>query len=234
MNTFWMHFKENKNTDFDVQVVQRPNIPTPNRRVSYIKVAGRDGSLVSTDDTYDDITFEVKLNFLSNRHDSFMPQSRRVKNWLTGSGPLKFSDDNEVFYKVKDAKINGNIERALRRAGFFTALFTCDPFTYFESGLLKSSIEECSLNPYYLSMPTYYIEGNGYATLTVNGTSSEVNVNSNLIINTDLMIMYKEDGTLRSNSAFLPYEKFHFQNGFNEIAISEGFDLKIQPNWRTL
>ena len=104
MNTFWMHFKENKNTDFDVQVVQRPNIPTPNRRVSYIKVAGRDGSLVSTDDTYDDITFEVKLNFLSNRHDSFMPQSRRVKNWLTGSGPLKFSDDNEVFYKVKDAK----------------------------------------------------------------------------------------------------------------------------------
>lgn len=234
MNTFWMSFNEKKNIDFDVQVVQRPNIPAPSRKVSYIKIPGRDGSLTETDNTYENITFSVKLNYLTPRSGHFMNQARAVKNWLTGSGKLKFSDDNEVFYKVKDVKIDNNIERILRRAGVFQALFTCDPFTYLESGASELSIEECKLNPYYVSMPIYHITGTGYCTLTVNDESSVINVTDNLIIDTDLMIMYTESGVIRNNSAQFPYENFRFQNGFNEISVSEGFDLKIQPNWRTL
>ena len=234
MNTFWMTFKNQRNIDFDVQVIKRPNIPSPTRRVSYIQIPGRDGSLTQTDDVYDDIEFGVEMNYISPLSGRFMDQTRKVKNWLSGSGPLKFSDDNEVFYKVKNVMINDSIERIQKRAGLFTALFTCDPFTYFEGGTVELTADECKLNPYYLAKPIYHINGTGTCTLTVNGTSSSIPVASNLLIDTDLMVMYQENGTLKSNTAHMPYEKYYLQNGLNSISISNGFTLKIQPNWRSL
>lgn len=232
---FWMRFNDNKNTDFDVQVVERPNIPVPKKRVSYVTIPGKNGTLTKTDGTYENIQFDVKLNFLTRVKESFMQRVRVLKMWLSGSGELKFSDDPEVFYKVKNVSISNQIERQLRRAGFFTASFTCDPFTYFESGRVKTDLEECKVNPYFECCPTYYLNGYGQVTLSVNGYQVNFTVDSNVIINTDLMIMYKESGELTKVNTIIDYDKLRFKNGYNELSMSgEGVTLKIEPNWRSL
>lgn len=231
---FWFWYNDFKNTDFDVEVVKRPNIPVAKRRVSYIEIPGRDGTLTETDDTYEDIQFSVPLNFLTKERHNFMETSRKLKNWLTGSGKLKFSDDGSVFYKVKDASIDQQIERVLKRAGFFSAFFTCDPFTYFESGAEFLPYNQVLLNPYYLCKPTYKITGEGVCTFTVNGEQTTINVGQNILIDTDLQIMYKEDGTPQNRAARLIYNKYHLPNGTNSISVSSGFGLTVKPNWRSL
>lgn len=231
---YWIEYNGRKNTDLDIQVVQRPNIPVPVRRVKYITISGRDGSVTETDGTYEDISIKVLMNYLSSKDDNFMNTARAAKNWLTGSGELRHSDDSEIFYKVKNATIDQEIERALRRAGFFSALFTCDPFSYFMSGKTIMSIDQVKLNPYYLSKPIYYLTGEGMATLTVNDNSLTLNVGQKAIIDTDLMISYREDGTLQRTEGRFDYKDFYLKNGTNNITITGNVNLMIQPNWRSL
>ena len=233
-NMYWMDFNGHRNIDFDVQVVQRPNIPQAKKRVTYVEIAGRDGTLTQTDDTYEDIDIKVPLNFLSNINEHFMDKTRALKNWLTGSGELKFSDDIDVFYKVKNVYIDEDIERVLRRAGFFTALFTCDPYTYYESGRVPSTIEECRINPYRFSKPVYHIVGEGNCRLTVNGTHFDANIGQNLIIDTDMSLIYRENGQIQNTIARCYYPDFYLKPGENDISITEGFELRIKPNWRSL
>lgn len=54
-----------KDTDIGVLVVSRPSIPAPEPKVTVWNIAGRDGSLYSSDDFYDDIQIFVELNFMA-------------------------------------------------------------------------------------------------------------------------------------------------------------------------
>ena len=231
---FWFFYNGYKNIDFDVQVVQRPNIPAPVKKVSYIDVAGVDGGLTETDGTYEHIEIKVPMNFIVTPKENFWVHARKVKNWLSDSGELEFSDDPDVFYKVKNARLDSEIERIMRRAGSFSALFTCDPYTYFKAGRTLLPVSECELNPYRLSKPKYHIEGNGTCKLTVNGTDVLLAVNGDLIVDTTLMAMYKEDGTIQNNKSRCPYEKLFFNPGRNHVSITSGHILRIEPNWRSL
>lgn len=231
---YWINFNNIKNRDLDVEVVQRPNIPAAVRRVEYVTIAGRDGVLTVDDETYEPRLITVPMNFITKRGYDFMNKTRAITNWLTGSGILRCSDDPDGFYKVYDASVSDSIERQLRRAGFFSAAFNCDPYFYFDGGQIPISLEEAKLNPYNKCHPVYYITGSGNCTLTVNGNSITPNVHGNLVIDTDLMLMYKANGTLQNTNVRCKYKDFRLQNGMNEIAITNGFDLKIKTNWRSL
>lgn len=231
---YWISFNDYKNKDFDVEVVQRPNIPAPVKRIESIAIAGRDGSLTVSDGTYEDRIIKVSMNFLVAKKDRFMNTARAVTNWLNGGGILRTSDDPDGFWKVSHASIDESIERILRKAGVFTTSFTVNPYFFFESGSKLSSIEEARLNPYALSMPIYHISGSGNCILTVNGNPINTPVTDNLVINTDLMLMYKENGTPANNATRCEYEKFYLKPGINDISITSGFTLKVQTNWRSL
>ena len=60
------------------------------------------------------------------------------------------------------------------------------------------------------------------------------NVGQNLTIDTDLMIAYRQDGTMQNTAVTGDYENLYLLPGDNVISITDGFDLKIIPNWRTL
>ena len=217
-----------------VAVTRRPNIPAPRRRGEFVDVAGRDGSLFVTDDTYEDIDIPVPLNFV-RAPKYWMETYRDVKNWITGSGKLKMGDDPGWFYNCKNAYIT-NPKRVVRVGGTIDAHFICDPYQYKEGGQFLLNPTEALLNPYAPTRPIYYIEGNGTCEIEVNGFAAEVEVDGNIIIDTNRMVAYTKTGDI-VNRAFLAgaaFEAFWFKSGQNAAQVSNGFTLRIAPNWRSL
>lgn len=231
--TFWISFNDIKNTDVGVEVIQRPNIPKPVKRVTHITVPGRDGSLTTTDDTYENIIIPIPMNYIVQDSEKFQEDTRTIKNWLDGNGVLRMSDDPEVFYKVKDVVLENDIERVLRRAGVFSAQFVCDPYTYFDNGTQELNISDCEQNQYKTSKPLYKLTGSGLVTLTVNGNSVTADVDNSFFIDTDLMITYDLNGGFQKANTRFDYSNFYLKPGSNTISVSGG-GVKIRPNWRSL
>ena len=94
--------------------------------------------------------------------------------------------------------------------------------------------EQAQFNAYDTCEPTYIITGEGNCILTVNGNKMSANVSNNLVINTHLKLAYKDDGTLQNTYVKGNYKDLLLFNDFNTISITEGFDLKVIPNWRCL
>lgn len=228
-----IEFNDISSEDVGIKITKRPSIPSPKMRKKFFKIPGRSGSLVYSEETYDDILIKVAMNFISTTND-WGNQYRKVKNWLLASGKrLKFSDDPLVFYKVKNVIIN-DLERSARVGCEFKAEFTCDPFTYFESGLSEYPMSEVTINNYSESRPVYKIKGEGMCTLTVNGKMMTANVGQNLTIDTELMIAYRSDGILQNTAVKGNYSDLYLKEGKNSISITSGFQLRVIPNWRCL
>lgn len=228
---YWIDFNGHKNTDFGFMIPERVSVPAPVPRGDYVQVAGRDGSLLVTDGTYENIAIPVPMNYVS-RADKQGESFRRAKAWLRGKGNLRFSDDTDVFYKVKACAITEN-QRRTKWGSDIAAEFICDPYTYLESGLIP--ITPGSIyNPYDESNPIYKITGEGMCTLTVNGKSITANIGQNLTIDTDLMLAYRTDGTMQNRVVTGDYNDLWLPSGNNSISISSGFAMNIIPNWRVL
>ena len=228
---FYIDFNGHKNTDFGLVVSTRPSIPAPVPRGEYVQIAGRDGELLVTDNTYDNITIPVYLNYVN--HPNKLGESfRRAKAWARGGGKLKMSDDHDVFYKVKAAAISDHQRRGYFGSDF-VAEFICDPYTFMESGT-EPIAPGTIYNPFDISHPIYKITGEGMCTLTVNGNTVTANVGQYLTIDTDLFLAYREDGTLQNSAVTGDYDKLWFITDNNEVSITNGFNLSIIPNWRIL
>lgn len=227
---FWINFKNQTNREYGIEVTTRPNIPAPVMRGEYVEVAGRDGSLLVTDGTYENIEISVSMNFVKRRNH-LNDQYRRAKAWLQGSGELKFSDDLGAFFKVKSAAIS-DYQRAAKNGSKFNALFVCDPYTYLEAGQVPVGAGAI-VNPYALAKPIYKLTGEGKFTLTVNGNKLTGDIGQNMTIDTDKMLVYREDGSLANSATTGDLDTLWLPNGENEITITGGA-LEVIPNWRTL
>lgn len=229
---YYITFNGETTKQHGIEIPYRPSIPAPVMRGEYIQIAGRDGSLLDSDGTFENIEIAIEMNFVSDADTTWNAKYREVKNWLTGKGELRFSDDTEIFYKVKAVGIS-EVDRRVPRGGDISAVFICEPFAYYESGAVYKAPEAAADNPGILCKPIYKITGNGTATLTVNGKSVSAVVGQNLIIDTDLMIAYRENGTLENTAITGDYEDLWLNPGTNTIAIS-GLTLQVKPNYRSL
>ncbi len=218
-----------------IKIMDRPNIPAPVINRTEIKIPGRDGILYLGEKTVDDISINVQMDFQGKRQEWF-EHIRGAKAWLLQGGihKLKFSDDPEYFYRVKKVELS-EIEREFRMIGRFTATFFCSGYHYLESGDKKHSIDDVKYNPYHTSHPSYTIQGEGVCSLKVNGKTMAVqNVGQNVTIDTERMIAYRTDGTLANTSVMGDYEDLYLNQGYNEIEVTDGFEVEIVPNWRCL
>ncbi|MCI7301832.1 MAG: hypothetical protein SOR93_03485 [Clostridiales Family XIII bacterium] len=215
-----------------VLVVKRPNIPAPERNVEYIEIPGRDGAITQDQKTYKNIEISIELNFMA-KETEWQQCFRKCKNWLQGAGKLELSDDAQFYYRVKNVSLSEN-ERTSLEIGKFTATFVCDPYMYLKSGMRERAIEEVTYNPYDLSCPIYMIEGEGICAIDVNGKTLAINVGQNAVIDTDLMIAYRKDGTLINAQVYGYYEDGRLKPGDISLYASDGFNVKIIPNWRCL
>lgn len=213
---------------------ERPSIPVPEENIEFITIPGRDGSLTIRDGTVKDITISVTFVFRA-KSKLFAETFRKTKKWLLRAGGkrLRFSDDSDFFYQVRSVTV-GMSERTARVMGEFTVDFLCYGCQYLAEGTKEYEPEEVRYNPYYVSHPIYKITGEGVCTLIVNNNEMTANVGQNLTIDTELMISYRADGTIANTEVTGDYEKLYMQEGKNVIKITEGFKLKVIPNWRCL
>lgn len=230
-------FNDVRASSIGILPVRRPSVPAPEPRFEEITIPGRDGSLISFDGVngeiiYNSITISVEFNFWAKPY-RWAEVFRAAKKWIKGSGSLILGDDTSFFYKVLSCKISDS-ERTSLRIGTFTAEFLCDPYLYVKDGQREMGIADVLYNPYALSKPIYLITGEGMCTLTVNGKTMTANVGQNITINTDLMLAYRQDGTMQNTAVTGDYENLYLLLGDNTITITSGFDLNVIPNWRCL
>lgn len=215
-----------------VLVAERPAIPTATKNVEYIKIAGKDETVATDPDenTYDDIIITIKIGFRVNPEE-FGKMSRQLKNWLDGDGKLSFSDDPEVFYIVKNVEMTKE-ERKLKRMGTYEVNFTCSPFSYLKSGAQEYNLSQVTNNEYLMCHPIYKITGEGVCKLSVNGSTVSANVGQYLTIDTDRMLAYRADGTIENTRITGDYENLYLKPGKNQLSATNGFTVKVIPNWR--
>lgn len=217
-----------------ITVAYRPDFPAPEPRYTDTQVPGRDGALTEFDGTYSDIAVDVEMNYITNPQN-WHAAWRDVKRYLLKGGirELRFSDDLAFYYKCKKIVLGTN-EREFRHTAAFTATFTLAPYEYLTDGKERYPYQVCAFNRYELCKPIYFITGEGMCTLTVNGNEMTANVGQNLTIDTDLQLAYRTDGTLQNTEVTGNFDDLYLLPGENTISVTDGFDLKIQPNWRCL
>lgn len=214
-----------------VAVTTRPSIPVPKKRVSFVEVAGMDGSLTVTDGTYEDISIQVSMNFI--RSVKYWHETARdIRNWLNGPGILRLSNLFDWHYRVK-AVILSDMENINRMGGRFTAQFLCDPFQYHDGGDSFLPRDECLMNPYYMCKPVYRVVGTGERTLTVNKTSWTLNIpGDHIIVDAEKKLVYDDSGANLRPYTKGDFEDLYLHNGVNQI-FSSG-TVTVKPNWRSL
>lgn len=225
MIQYSMQYNDKVSSDFGVILYDSAKFSGGEKHYESSSIAGKNGEIVSKDTYQSNLTIQCFLTVLNG---NIMQKIRQLKRWLSGTGKLKFSDTPDVFYKVLKISYD-EIERELKQYGNFTVSFLCVPYEFREDG--QNEYSQITQNPYALARPIYKITGEGMCMLTVNGNEMTANVGQNLTIDTDLMIAYRQDGTMQNTAVTGDYEDMYLLPGDNVISITSGFDLKIIPNW---
>lgn len=228
---FYTLIDDNKDLDIGISLIQRPNIPVPERQY---RVISREGASDVYEDLgyYSDIEIPLEYNFVS---DDYMNAFRRIKHFFKKGKILRFSDDLGGFYKIKKIVIQNNI-REIIEFGNFTILVTCDPYFYLDEGqeyieLYKGIMIE---NIYEETFPIFKVYGNGSVTINVNDKCFRVNVGQELTIDSKLELSYRESGVISNTSLKGLYKDLKLKEGINTINWDGDFKIELIPNWRCL
>lgn len=220
--------------EMGLKVTRRPSIPAPVKNFKEYDILGRNGKLYEDLETYDDIIIEIEMNYISNPN-LWHQKWREVKRWILKKGlrKLGLSDNPDFYFLIKKIQLGTN-EREIILSGEFTISLTLECYQYMRTGAIEYNYKDVMENPLDRTQPIYKIKGEGLCILTVNGTECHCNVGQNLIIDTFRYLSYREDGVLQNTSINADYEDLELLEGYNDISITEGFELKIIPNWRCL
>lgn len=228
---YHIYYAGSSEQEHALMVVGRPNITAPKKRMKVSEITGREYDLSEESESYEDVQISITFNYVAEP-DLWARVHRGAVLWLRQKGILQFSDDPDALRKVRYVTIGEN-SRELKRLGTFTATFVCFPGEYLVSGQRFIPVSGKTLiNMYSKARPVYEIAGNGACVLAVNGKTMEADVDGVLYIDTDKWISYKT--ALANTSVKGDYDDLYLLPGDNEISVTEGFTLKVKPNWRVL
>lgn len=230
MDKYFIIYGEKRNLDFNISVIKRPVKPSAEMEYEEVQIPG--GTTLYREKYYKDIEIPISFNFVSNSAE-WEQDFRNIKRWLNSKAEtLKFSDDLEVFYKVKKIRID-TPERVLKKLGKFVVIFTCSPYVYFQDGAVERELENYLYNYEMVSQPIYRILGEGLLVLNVNGKEVQINVGQEVIVNTELGLCFRNGMTdnvaLKGN-----YKYLYLKEEDNTFSWNGNFKIYITPNWRCL
>jgi len=209
--------------DYNIVVQKLPISQVPEERFESIQIAGRDGVLYRSEDSYSPYQVTAEMTMMDDQRRD------EIFNWLKGSGTLITSDDIDRSVR---ARIVSKIEpsRIVPLVRSFMVTFECQPFRY------EAVPETISLS----ASGNLYHPGsrNSLPIITVYGTDGTVTINGELITLTGI------DGYLTINSEIQEVYKGSVNEavkmsgdfpvlipGINTIELS-GVTVSIVPNWR--
>lgn len=231
-NSYDVIFNNISSSELDINIVSRPEIPSPQLRINSIDISGANGKQYEIDG-YEDIEIAVEFNFITkeNLHEKF----RICKKWINNieDNKLIFSDNTGIFYRVNFATISSS-ERIINLIGKFTVVFNCEPFAYELDGQYEVPIINNSTIFNYGDLPSkpiIKIKGEGIITININNKEIKANVGQNITIDSYLELSYKEDKTLQNNNLKGEYPVLNV--GENTISYSgeKIEEFIIIPNW---
>ena len=218
----------------DLHIVNRVNIPVSQKQIETISIAGRNGTLTKELGFFDrNIT--VNFNFKTrNRDDNMSKKIRNITSLLLNAKKISFTDDKEVYYKVKAVSVS-DIERTLRMLGSFSVTFTVDPFAYYNlySKILLTNHSKIYNIGTYESEPCIKVFGTGNVTLNINNKELILkDINGYIEIDTELKETFK-DNVSKNDKKVGEYPSFVV--GENMISWSGNVTkIEIEPRWRFL
>jgi len=235
MDNYNMIFNGLTSQSHNIFFYDYPEFTYAKDREEVISVQGRNGDLFIGDKSYGNMEITCTFGLLTANNREWDMALRACKRWLRGNedNKLTFSYNEDYYYLVKKAVVQSHA-RELGRFGTVTVIFYCYPYEYAAGSDIYHDNPGNLYNIYGESHPTYYIEGEGMCTITVNGKKLTANVGQNLTINTDLQIAYRQDGTENNTAITGDYEDLYLIPGKNVIEMTSGFKLKVAPMWGEL
>lgn len=178
-----------------LSVVGRSDIQAPEAEYESEYIEGRDGS-VNRFLYYKDVEQTIEFNILEEFN--IKSQIRKIKAWLLNAESFYFSDDQEIYRKIKTVKIDG-IKNDIAEYGDFEVKFTCDPFEYVRDDKAVVATNGGNIDNIgtYKSLPVLTLYGAGDSTVTVNDQTFSMNLQKDYAkVDSDIMEVYFQNTNL--------------------------------------
>lgn len=222
--------------DMGMKILDKVIIPYPKKKMEITSIPGSEGDLYIDTDGYEDIILPISFEVIDKIQ--IENKYRKIKRWLNSieDDHLFLFDDMDYFYKVKFVEIPNNFETMFNLYGVADIKFICDPYTYSKRGEEEIELPPSLYNDTgYKSKPIYRITGEGLITLNVNSKLITFNVGQELIIDTDLELIFRA-GNIENSRKTGKWEDLYLMPGQNTLSYSGGRvdKITIQPNWRMI
>ena len=214
--------------DEKIYMPSRPAIPSNEERIEYNEIPGRDGS-VSHSDGYKDREFPIDFNAYDESNVNV--KMRKINPIFINAKTIRFTDDPNVFYKVKQMRV-ADKERPFPTLYNFTVDTTLEPFDYLLSGTYKITAVNGDVienQGTYMSTPIITVYGMGEVNISIGAYSFYIkNLNGSATINSEILKCYKGNIGTQVKGSF-PI----FDVGSSKIKLPGNVThLEIIPNWR--
>lgn len=216
-----------------IHPIDRAPVPSPEEDVEHVDVRGRHGSLTKK---YGFKDIPYPLDFYINESMPFKQAFRVAKQFLLDAKTLRFSDDEDVHYRVKSIRID-TAENIIVKYGRFTVEFILDPFQYETNETRTITGRTVLNNPGYESQPYIKATCSGSGKIFVNGEEIQItDINGTIEIDSELMNAYrKTTGNITNLNNHMVGDFPVFKTGSNVVEFSgEISKLEINPRWRWL
>lgn len=204
-------------------------IPTAERVVEDIEVAGRAGTLTRLGGWHDTIiTLPLAVN-LTGGVDAY--QSAALA--LTKASTIGLSGEPGIFRLIKHATISP-LRRELASWGFFDAELTCAPFAYLDTGLTTHTLTVSGsiTNPGMIkSAPVITVYGTGTLTFTINGTAYRMSSPSGQVTLDSARLVAHVAGRVQTDALTGDFPRL--VPGVNRFVLGTGISkIEVVGNWR--
>ena len=99
----------------------KPSLPAAKEKLQEVEVPGRDGTMLVHKGVYEPTEISIEFNYIGPESE-WGKRWRKAKQWLSATDcDLKFSDDPDVFYRIKYIQVNENTKLG-NRIGVFNAV----------------------------------------------------------------------------------------------------------------
>lgn len=231
----YLTYNDTSSLDYHTYLSGAGAFEMPERDVSRVEIAGRNGDLLIDNGRYENIEIKYPVIIMEN-----FETNKRAMAWAFNSkAEYKRLEDTfqpdcyrmARFVGVKDSKTNWRYD-----AGTCTFVFDCKPQLWLKSGEQPISVSGTAtiINPTNEeALPLIRVTGTGRFSIN-NDTFELLNNTSTTIVDSELREVY--EGTINRNDDFerYNYELPKLYAGENEIVCDSGISLEIVPRWWTL
>ena len=216
-------------------IVERvPNRHVPTRRYNPVSIAGRNGDILMTDESFPNVIQEYEV-YLSKSANDMPMLSKNCAGWLCSPKGYARLEDSFDTYVYREAYLSDgfDIENMLNQFGRAKIAFSCKPQKFLKTGETQVTIT----SPHTLTNPTVfdakpliYVNTSTDGTIDIDGVEIECAAGE-YYIDCDSQNAYF--GTVNMNS-YINAPVFPVLSGTSVVTLTTITTCKITPRWWTL